>query len=90
MHVAKLRDEARERVLHMPPLSRSRIDRRMPCAYVGVTALTPTRRYAKHLEGGITSVPIVREFGVGLLEIPLSRPESLARYHRGRGPRGGG
>lgn len=69
VYVVKLRDESRERVLgRMPPLARSRIDRRMPCVYVGVTALSPKRRYTKHLEGGITSAPIVREFGIGLLE----------------------
>ena len=40
----------------------------MPCVYVGVTALTPKRRYSKHREGGITSASIVRDYGVGLLE----------------------
>ena len=69
LYVVKLREEARERVLgRMRPLARSRINRRFPLVYVGVTALTPKGRYAKHLEGGITSAPIVRDYGVGLLE----------------------
>ena len=52
----------------MPPLARSRIDRRLPCVYVGVTALTPEERYERHREGGMTSASIVRDHGVGLLE----------------------
>ncbi|MGH2662797.1 MAG: hypothetical protein ACRDH8_08300 [Actinomycetota bacterium] len=69
LYVVKLREEARERVLgRMRPLARSRIDRRFPLVYVGVTALTPEERYARHREGGMTSAPIVRDYGVGLLE----------------------
>ncbi len=69
VYVVKLREEARERVLgSMPSLTRMRIDRRLPMVYVGVTALRPKERYAKHREGGITAAPIVREYGVGLLE----------------------
>lgn len=69
LYVVKLREDARERVLgRMRPLDRSRIDRRLPLVYVGVTALTPAGRYAKHREGGITAAPIVRDHGVGLLE----------------------
>lgn len=45
-----------------------RVDRRYPCVYVGVTALTPRQRYAKHREGGQTAAGIVRDHGVGLLE----------------------
>jgi hypothetical protein len=69
LYVVKLREEARERVLErMRPLARSRIDRRLPCVYVGVTALPPKKRYARHREGGITAAAIVRDYGVGLLE----------------------
>lgn len=69
VYVVKLREEARERVLGaMPALQRSRIDRRLPLLYVGVTALRPKERYAKHRAGGITSASIVEEYGVGLLE----------------------
>jgi predicted GIY-YIG superfamily endonuclease len=69
VYVVKLREEARERVLGaMPSLQRRRIDRRLPLLYVGVTALSPKRRYAKHREGGITAASIVHEYGVGLLE----------------------
>jgi hypothetical protein len=69
LYVVKLREDARERVLtRMRPLARSRVDRRLPCVYVGVTALTPEERYARHREGGLTSAPIVRDHGVGLLE----------------------
>jgi hypothetical protein len=69
LYVVKLREEARERVLgSMPRLARMRIDRRLPLVYVGVTALTPKERYAKHREGGITAAHIVRDYGIGLLE----------------------
>jgi hypothetical protein len=69
LYVVKLHEDARERVLgRMPPLARSRIDRRLPCVYVGVTALTPEERYARHREGGLTSASIVRDHGVGLLK----------------------
>jgi hypothetical protein len=69
LYVVKLREEARERVLaRMRPLARSRVDRRLPCVYVGVTALTPEERYSRHREGGLTSAPIVRDYGIGLLE----------------------
>lgn len=69
LYVVKLREDARERVLaRMRPLDRARIDRRLPLVYVGVTGLTPKERYARHREGGVTSAPIVRDYGVGLLE----------------------
>ena len=69
VYVVKLREDARERLLgSIPSLQRQRIDRRLPLLYVGVTALTPKRRYAKHKEGGQTAASIVRDFGVGLLE----------------------
>ncbi|HEY3210017.1 MAG TPA: hypothetical protein VGL18_09545 [Actinomycetota bacterium] len=69
LYAVKLREEARERVLaRMRPLARPRIDRRLPCVYVGVTALTPEERYARHREGGVTSASIVRDYGVGLLK----------------------
>ena len=77
LYVVKLREEAREGVLaRMRPLARSRIDRRYPCIYVGVTALTPEERYARHREGGVTSASIVRDYGVGLLK----------SLYRGRNP----
>lgn len=51
LYVVKLHEEARERVLaRMQPLARFRINRRLPCVYVGVTALTPEERYARHRE----------------------------------------
>lgn len=69
LYVVKLHEDARERVLaRMRRLDRTRIDRRLPLVYVGVTALSPKERYARHREGGVTSAPIVRDFGVGLLE----------------------
>jgi hypothetical protein len=69
LYVVKLHEDARERVLaRMRSLARIRIDRRLPCVYVGVTALTPEERYARHREGGITSASIVRDHGVGLLK----------------------
>jgi hypothetical protein len=69
LYVVKFREDARERVLaRMRPLARSRIDRRLPCVYVGVTALTPEERYARHRKGGITSASIVLDYGEGLLK----------------------
>lgn len=77
LYVVKLREDARERVLaRMRPLGRSRVDRRLPCVYVGVTALTPEERYARHREGGFPSASIVRDYGVGLLK----------SLYRGRNP----
>src|SRR5688500_2136597 len=60
----------------MRPLARSRIDRRFPCIYVGVTALTPEERYARHREGGVSSASIVHDYGVG----------HLKSLYRGRNP----
>jgi hypothetical protein len=69
LYVVKLNQDARERVLNkMRPLDRVRTNRRLPCVYVGVTALTPEERYARHRDGGITSAAIVHDCGVGLLK----------------------
>lgn len=69
LYVVKLHEDARERVLaRMRRLDRARIDRRLPLVYVGVTALSPRERYERHRAGGVTSAPIVRDYGVGLLE----------------------
>jgi hypothetical protein len=37
-----------------------------PCVYVGMTGLTPDKRFANH-KAGIKSAPLVKKFGVRLL-----------------------
>jgi hypothetical protein len=91
LYVVKLREEARTRVLaRIRPLARSRVDRRLPCIYVGVTALTPEERYARHREGSLSSASIVRDFGAGLLKslyrdrnpLPATREEDALEAER--------
>lgn len=68
LYVVKLHEDARERVLgSMTRGDRMRVDRRMPCVYVGYTSRSPAERLARHRAGGRTSSGVVREHGVGLL-----------------------